>query len=235
MKYEYTNRVRYSETDENARLTIGALVNYLQDTSTFQSEEVGYGINYLRERGQGWILASWQIVLDELPALGDAITTKTWAYDFKGFMGLRNYVVTSGEKRVACANAIWLLYDMHAGRPVRIDQDMARTFAPEEPYAMDYAPRKIDVPEGGEQGSSFYIEKQHLDTNHHVNNVQYIQFALREMETDEVIRQIRTEYKAQARLGDRITPYMVKLPGRTVISLNDDDHHSYAVIELATA
>ena len=44
MGYEFTSRIRYSETDTNGNLSLEALMNYFQDASTFQSEELGVGL-----------------------------------------------------------------------------------------------------------------------------------------------------------------------------------------------
>ena len=38
-KYEFEGKVRYSEIDHRATMTLPALINYFQDCSTFQSEE----------------------------------------------------------------------------------------------------------------------------------------------------------------------------------------------------
>ena len=35
--YTFDSRVRYSETDEEGRLTVTGIINYMQDCSTFQS------------------------------------------------------------------------------------------------------------------------------------------------------------------------------------------------------
>ena len=45
MKYTFSSKVRYSEVDENGELSLGSLVNYFQDVSTFQSEHLGLGID----------------------------------------------------------------------------------------------------------------------------------------------------------------------------------------------
>ena len=38
--YYFTSKVRYSETDEMGKLTLQAILDYFQDVSTFQSEEL---------------------------------------------------------------------------------------------------------------------------------------------------------------------------------------------------
>lgn len=55
MIYTFDSRVRYSEVDHQGTLTLPALMNYLQDCSTFQSEDIGVGLSVLRERnGRGF-------------------------------------------------------------------------------------------------------------------------------------------------------------------------------------
>ena len=48
--YQYQTRIRYSELDESGHLKPEALLDYFQDCSTFQSEDLGIGIGYLKER-----------------------------------------------------------------------------------------------------------------------------------------------------------------------------------------
>ena len=91
MIYEWKSRVRYSETGEDGRLSLTGLINYFQDCSTFQSEEIGLGWKYLNERKRAWVLSSWQIELKRLPAMGENIAVRTWAHSFKGFYGGRNF------------------------------------------------------------------------------------------------------------------------------------------------
>ena len=45
--YSFDSRVRYSEVDQNQELTTTGIINYLQDCSTFQSEDLHLGIDYL--------------------------------------------------------------------------------------------------------------------------------------------------------------------------------------------
>lgn len=90
MIYSFDGRVRYSETGENGLLTLPGILNYFQDCSTFQSEEVGLGLKVLKEWNRFWVLSAWQVIVERYPAMGEQIRTSTWAYGFRGFMGFRN-------------------------------------------------------------------------------------------------------------------------------------------------
>ena len=50
--YTFESRVRFSEADHTELLTLPGLVNYFQDCSTFQSEDIGYGVESLKKSGQ---------------------------------------------------------------------------------------------------------------------------------------------------------------------------------------
>ena len=97
MAYSFSGRVRYSEIGENGLLTLPGVLNYFQDCSTFQSEEVGLGMEVLKEWKRFWVLSAWQVIVDRYPYLGEEITTSTWAYGFRCFLGMRNFWVENGS------------------------------------------------------------------------------------------------------------------------------------------
>ena len=78
--YTFDSRVRYSETDIDGRLSLDGIINYMQDCTNFQSEDLGVGIEFLTRTQTMWGLNSWQIVIDEYPFMGEHITIGTQAY-----------------------------------------------------------------------------------------------------------------------------------------------------------
>ena len=147
--YTFGSRIRYSETDEYGKLTLTGIMNYLQDCSTFQSEDIGLGISYLTEHHQAWWLSSWQIVIDRYPALGEEVVIGTWPYDFKGFYGYRNFTICDpAGNYLVRANSVWFLFDTELGRPVKVKEENIRGYGrgDEKRLEMEYAPRKITVP-----------------------------------------------------------------------------------------
>ena len=113
-KYEFEGKVRYSEIDHRATMTLPALINYFQDCSTFQSEQLGYGMDVLKKEKKAWVLAYWQVIVKRYPKLCERITVGTFASGFKGMFGNRNFYMKdeSGEQ-IACANSIWVYMDVN--------------------------------------------------------------------------------------------------------------------------
>ena len=96
---------------------------------------------------------------------------------------------------------------------------------------MEYAGRKIPLPKERKQGEPFPVRRHQIDTNHHVNNGQYIQMAREYVPEDFRIRQMRAEYKQQARLNDVICPARAVDENKTTVLLNDQKGEPYAVVE----
>lgn len=232
--YEFRSRVRYSETDPKGKLSLTGIINYLQDCSTFQSEAVGLGLDYLNDRHQAWWLSSWQIVIDRYPCLGDEIRIGTWPYDFKGMYGYRNFYIRDMDGNyMVRANSIWFLFDTQAGRPIRAGEDQIRGYGGlEERIPMDYAPRRIALPEEYEEGRPITVARCHLDTNRHVNNAQYVQIAGEYLPDGIKISELRVEYKKAAYLGDVLIPRISRIQEGYVVALSDSAGNPHAVVWL---
>ena len=144
MKYSFESPVRFSEVDENAVMTIPALVNYFQDAASLQSEALGIGTEYLAKQGRGWLLLSWQIVIDHLPKIARRVRSTTWGYSFRQMMANRNFTLTGEEGELyAYANSQWMLFDFRKMRPVAVPEEEQRLYDPEEKLEMHYDPGKI--------------------------------------------------------------------------------------------
>lgn len=230
--YTFESRIRYSETDSEGKLTMASLLNYFQDCSTFHSEDVGLGVDYFREAHQVWVLSSWQIVVERYPQLYEQVTIGTQPYDMKGFLGFRNFsMVTRDGECLAKANSIWSLLNTDTGKPVPVSEEMAQKYGPGEKLDMDYAPRKISIPEGGTTEEAIVVKKHHLDTNHHVNNGQFVDMTMNFLPERFAIGQLRAEYKKQAFLDDILLPYVVTGEDKVVVSLTDEKRVPYVVVE----
>ena len=147
--YTFESRIRYSETGADLLLTPEALVDYFQDCSTFQSEDLGVGLDYLGKKNLAWLVNFWQLDVLRYPALGEEVRTGTSPYRIRGFLGNRNFLMETLEgETLVLANSVWSLMDMERMVPVRAPQDMLDKYTLYEPFAMTYEDRKIALPEG---------------------------------------------------------------------------------------
>jgi acyl-ACP thioesterase len=230
--YSFKSRVRYSEVDKDKKLDLFSIINYFQDCSTFQSEDIGMGLNYLEKKKRVWLMNAWQIVIQRFPILGEEIITSTWAYDFKSMYGYRNFMIQDGNNQViAVANSIWVFMDTETGHPVKVTEEDVRGYQAEEKYNMEYAPRKITVPDKLTSLEAFPVIRSNIDTNNHVNNGQYIKMAQEFLPSNFNIKQMRAEYRMSAVLGDMIVPMISHLDDTYTVVLANTDGKPYTIIE----
>lgn len=235
--YSFESRVRYSEVDAKRELSLTGIINYLQDCSTFQSEDLQVGIQYLDQRRRAWLLSWWQIVVERCPVLGERIVISTWPYDFKGMYGYRNFTICDGKGNyLVKANSLWFLFDTGAGRPVRITEAEIQAYRPEiqEKLDMDYAPRRIPLPLEYQSAGKLVVARHHIDTNHHVNNAQYVELAREVLPEVVQVREVRVEYKKAAVLGDWIYPRISRDADNCTVALCNGEGNPYAVVWMRT-
>lgn len=230
--YTWDSRVRFSEIGEDKKLTLDGILNYFQDSSTFHSEDVGNGMEVVEDLKRVWVLSSWQIVVNEYPKIGEKIKLGTWPYDFNRFFGGRNFIMYGDDGRVlAYANSLWTYLNSENGRPARVEDHVIARYELEPKYGMEYADRKIVLPEEMTAQNSFPVEVYHLDTNHHVNNGQYVKMAGAYLPQGFEIAQMRAEYKKQAVLGNLIFPKTAVEETKAIVSLEDEFGNAFAVVE----
>ena len=240
--YTLESRVRYSECDEHGNLALVSLINYLQDCTTFHSEEIARGVDYMKQRGIAWLIAAWQIEIRRLPRFCEQIRVSTWCHTMARTLATRNFVISDLEgHELVRADSLWFVFDFAAKRPIRVPNDQLVYLSDEEPLDMPPTKRRLPVEGEGHPTSPIVVSEVHLDTNGHVNNAQYLNMAvsaLSELAGDEGIRttadigRICVQYKRQARAGDTIVPSVHGQAGHRTIVLGDDTQDPFAVVRL---
>ena len=230
--YKMNGRVRYSECGIDNKLRISAIINYFQDCTTENSEQIGVGHDYLVERKRAWILNSWQVEIMRRPNVQENIEVSTWATGFKGVFGPRDFCMKTAEgEELARAHSLWVYIDTESGRPVKPTDEEIAVYEVGEPISMEEVSRKIKMPEGAIEVDTFPVHKYHIDTNAHVNNSKYIELACEALPEDFEVKKLRVEYKKAAVLGDRMVLKQVIEEERIVAELCDEEGNTYAIVE----
>lgn len=230
--YTYEMNAGYSVMDASLHMTVPAILDCFQDAAIFEAENGRITVRYLSGRHIAWLLSSWQIVIDRRPGLNERVRIATAPYDFRGFLGYRNFMMTGGDGAVIVrAASIWTLIDTEKLCPSKPTQEMRDGYTLEPKLAMEYAPRKIALLGDGEEWERFRVRKYQIDSNQHMNNVEYIKLAMETLPGDAVIRELRAEYKKAAHCGDEVTAVVVRADGKHQVVLKDSAGDTYAVAE----
>ncbi|MCR5594451.1 MAG: acyl-[acyl-carrier-protein] thioesterase [Lachnospiraceae bacterium] len=232
--YYIDRTVTFSETGPDEMLKTTNLIDYYQDVCTMQSEELGVGMYDLRKMGYGWVVSSWQIVVNRYPKLEEKIRIGTAPYEFKGVMGMRNFKLETMDGEIlSYANSIWSFVDTEKFNLARVPKEVIEAYDLGIKIDMDYAPRKIHIPEELAALSPIEVRYHNLDSNGHVNNAQYVSMAEDLIPEVRRSKQIRVEYRASAKAGNIIMPYINSnvAEGRHTVVLSDREMNPYVIVE----
>lgn len=247
--FSYKTHIGYSEVSPEGVLKIPSLMSMLQDCCMNHSASLGLDIDHYQAKHWGWLLSSWQVVIEKLPKYPDEVLVETRPYDFKGFYGMRNFRVESAQgDTIVKANSIWFLYDFEKGRPIKCPEEEINAYGIDEKLEMDYAPRRMALPEDFcDEEEIFVVTESVLDNNKHMNNVQYIRVAYEELQKIGVkinspgkviedagfyptVKEIRAEYKKSAVYLDEIHFKSKVTEDTTFIDLVNKDNESFATV-----
>lgn len=232
--YEFTSKVRYSEIGDDGKMKLSAVAARMQDACVFHAEAIGRGPAIWKKEHCGWMILSWQILVHGLPSFAQSVTTRTWAWRFRKIESDRNIVMETEDGRVlAEANTRWIYFSMDKAAPIPIPKADVDGYGVER--ALDtfvYSPRKIALPkESGEFHEPFRIVRTNIDTNHHVNNLQYIDMALAYLPEDSEVKELRVEYMRQVKLGEVLCPRTWLKEGSCLVSLENEKGVPCAAVE----
>lgn len=187
---DYT--VHYYEADTSRRLTLPALVQYFEDIAILHSARCGFDLDYFDANHCGWMLLKWDITVHALPLFGESVTVGTTVHAMKRFLADRVFVMTAKDGSVlAEGRSNWLFVDMDKRRPIRIADGQYECFGVTRESEKDFVSIE-DVPsvpesdrgEGDFFHAPIHIVNSDIDTNRHVNNVRYINWALDSLPPD---------------------------------------------------
>lgn len=97
--YEMKIRVRYSEVDREGIARLHQILEYFQDCGTFQSEELGLGVEEDQKNHRAWYLIAWNVKIIRHPRMSEYIDVTTQAYKMRGFYGYRRYSIIDEQER----------------------------------------------------------------------------------------------------------------------------------------
>ncbi len=229
--FTFDSIVRYSEIDYREKLNILGVLNYFQDCSTLQSETLGAGVRALHEKNLVWVISTWQIDVLRYPELGERITIGTFPYKFKGFFGMRNFLIKDEKgEMIAMADTLWTLLNYKEGKPERITEEILKGFVMEEQLPMESVKGRILIPDDMIKLDPITVKMSHLDANMHVNNGKYVEMIMDELKVTDPKR-LRVEYRKQERLGEVLTPYIYDDGSKTVALIKDSAGETSTVME----
>lgn len=173
---DYT--IRYSECGASQQLKIVNIFHYLQDVADEHALKMGIAAGELRDQGYSWILYRYGIRIHRYPLRGEKITIETWPWMHRNLYEMRAFNVCDEQGQILFeANTCWLMVDIEKGSPVRLNRTpYVDILKGEKKEALELE----EIPDLKEPEAEirFRVRLHDLDTNRHVNNAIYPEWAI---------------------------------------------------------
>lgn len=201
--------VNYYEIDYKKRALITTLMNYFEDVSIKQSEDLNVGLHYLSEKKLGWVLYKWDIKIERYPNFGEKIIARTMPLSSRKFYAYRKFDILDEQgNTIVTADSIWFLIDMEKRKAIRITDEMKEAYELEDTKTDPFDIKKIIKSENTDFEKLFNVRYSDIDTNRHVNNVKYADWAIETVPIDTILactlKKINITYEREAKYGNMI-------------------------------
>ena len=207
--YEMKIRVRYSEVDRDGIARLHQILEYFQDCGTFQSEELGLGVEEDQKNHRAWYLIAWNVKIIRHPRMSEYIDVTTQAYKMRGFYGYRRYsIIDEQGETIVSAEAIWILMNTQKMLPMKVTQEIADIYVEKDADKTVRINRKIADDGEWKEYEPIEVTKQYLDSNNHVNNTVYALWTEDILPEGACAKEVRIDYRKAAMFKETIKVFV---------------------------
>lgn len=172
--------VHYYEAGPDRTLTLPSLIRYFEDIAILHSSSKGLDLGWYERESCGWMLLKWDISIIRMPEFGETVHVGTKVNAMRSFMADRDFELRDASGTLLSAGrSNWLLADTVRRRPLRVQEFQYAAFGISMETASLY--RSLDDLQFSVDGVELYSVRamdSDIDTNGHVNNVSYLEWAL---------------------------------------------------------
>ena len=215
MKYNYEYEIKYQEVDDNKKLRLFNLENYLLEVAGTVADQLGFGIAQLHPKGLTWILTRLSLEMYELPTHCEKVRFETWIESNAHMLSTRNFRIYSGDKLIGQCKSVWAVLDLQKREIVNIFEDPIFADSVDGDVIEMAHVRMTTLPEptGCMPHKIVYSD---IDYNGHCNSCRYLQAMMDAYLPDYYGKKIRLDinYSKEVMLGDELqTYYLVSADG----------------------
>lgn len=204
--------IRGYECDAFGRLSIPALMNFMQESANRNALDYGIGIADLERHGFGWMLMRFQLRMHQYPRYGQTIKITTYPTFVEKFFIYRDFRVEDETGTLlADVTSVWLVFSTEKRAMVPLPDFIKKLHPPTAIEPLPKLPTKPDF-----LTTSFVADQQKdvevgwfsIDQNQHVNNVAYVHWLLeaadKELLQRSELAEIDLVYRTESHWGDKL-------------------------------
>src|SRR5699024_7855879 len=178
--FEKQFELRYFDMGPHGQASPVTILTLLEEAAADHCLSIGHSLYDLLEQGIGWVLLSGRMVMERYPEYKEKITIKTWLSELGTCRGTRENLIFGEQGDViGRAKGFWLFFDIKRRRPARVFKDILEKWSVDPKESIkDKIHRKIEPITSAKYKNEFSIRRFDMDSNEHVNNLRYLQWAM---------------------------------------------------------
>ena len=232
-------KVTLPDVGERNRLTNKAILRMLQEIACIHSSYANFGVNDAKKTGMAWILLNWKLQVFSRPIWNTKLKINTWSSNQNHLSFYRDFeIFDESNQLVAIATSKWVLYDINKGSLVKITNDIKSRYVHIDKHVFETKMNeKLKEPENSILASEYTVSRRDIDTNHHVNNLNYLDFAYEAIPEDIFFnydfKNVEIMYKHEAKLGETLNLFYAEKDNSNIITIkNKEDNKLHCIVKL---
>ena len=205
--YAQELRLKNRDVDLHRRLRTSRLFELLQEAAIAHTEQLGMGREMTLDRGLLWVVTMHSAVIRRMPEYDETIRVQTWPGETMHVLFPRYYrLETAQGEELLRSSALWMLVDEKSRRFVFPENHGITISGVKTPWEYPRPKAPLPLPCSGER--AFTVPYSYVDLNGHMNNTRYFDLAedcIPAAAEGRMLRAVQAEYKAEARLGEKLT------------------------------
>ena len=164
---------------------------------------------------------------------------KTWSRRIEKLYCYRDYELYLDNKLVAIASSKWIAVYRNSGKIARLTKEISEQYNSTDISVFNNDINfELNIPNNFSNIYTYTSERRDIDTNHHVNNLFYLDFAYSVLPEKVYnyrfdLNNIKINYKKEIKLGDTIKcKYVFENNKHIVVIFSEDENIIHAIINL---
>jgi len=210
-----------SDYDVSKQVKLHRLMEFMQDLATEHAFKLGFGWDYMDKNGLFWVISKYKIVFDK-PVDRSVRSFKLYTWPIapnKFFIERRFVAVNDSGEQLFSATTIWMIVERDTRKIAsqEVINKFYRADFDDTPCDADTSFERIRKDDGYELSYEREIRRTDLDINRHVNNTNYINFAIDVADCSKTVKQAEIVYHKELKLADCVKVFSKNVNGNALI------------------
>ena len=204
---EYDYPITSFLINEKNDLSLSGLIALIGEVAWIHVADLGFGYEYLEQRGRSWILLKQRVQMQAWPRWGETLTLRTWLRPNAKVVVEREFEFLLNSQVIGRASSFYISMNLKTRKPeiLPFPSDQALFFAKPDPCPD---PQPIRLPFEPQNLSLFKARPSECDMHQHVNNAKIAAWIADTIpgiiSKNHSLREYQVEFLSEVKLGDTV-------------------------------